>query len=65
MSKKVMKIDEVASFLDVKRATVWGYVRDKRLGAKKIGRSYYIYPEQMEKFLESWRPDLLHLYKGN
>lgn len=65
MSKKVMKIDEVASFLDVKRATVWGYVRDKRLGAKKIGRSYYVFPDQMERFLESWRPDLLQEYKEN
>ena len=63
--KKVMRVDEVAYFLGVKRETVWGYVRDKRLGAKKIGRSYYIYPEQMEKFLEFWRPDLLHLYKEN
>ena len=52
MLKKVMKMDEVADFLGVKRATVWGYVRDRRLEAKKIGRSYYIYPEQMEKFLK-------------
>ena len=65
MLKKVMKMDEVADFLGVKRATVWGYVRDRRLEAKKIGRSYYIYPEQMEKFLESWRPDLLQEYKEN
>ena len=47
-----MKMDEVADFIGVKRATVWGYVRDRRLEAKKIGRSYYIYPEQMEKFLK-------------
>ena len=65
MLKKVMKMDEVADFLGVKRATVWGYVRDRRLEAKKIGRSYYIYPEQMEKFLVSWRPDLLQEYKEN
>ena len=63
--KKVMRVDEVAYFLGVKRETVWGYIRDRRLEAKKIGRSYYIYPEQMEKFLESWRPDLLQEYKEN
>lgn len=61
--KKVMKMDEVADFIGVKRATVWGYVRERRLEAKKIGRSYYVYPEHMEQFLETWRPDLLQAYK--
>lgn len=61
--KKVMTMDEVACFLGVKRATVWGYVRDRRLGAKKIGRSYYVFPDQMEQYLEDWRPDLLKAYK--
>lgn len=63
--KKVMRVDEVAYFLGVKRETVWGYIRDRRLGAKKIGRSYYVFPDQMEIFLESWRPDLLQEYKEN
>jgi len=35
--------------------TVWHWIRQKRLPAQRIGRSYYIYPEDAQKFLDSER----------
>lgn len=40
--------DEVAEIYKVKVNTVWEWVRKKRLPATKIGKQYFIYPDDLK-----------------
>jgi excisionase family DNA binding protein len=45
--------EQVAALLQVKRATVYGWIRTKKLAARKAGRKVYrITPTDIEEFLK-------------
>ena len=41
---------EVAKMYQVKTATVWGWIRQKKLPALRIGRDYRIRPDDLMRF---------------
>ena len=42
--------DEVAEMYGVKTLTVWGWIREKKLPAVKIGKAYVVRPEDIKTF---------------
>jgi len=53
VSEEFVTIDEIAERLHVTTETVRVWIREKQLTAYKIGRSYLVKPEDLEKFIES------------
>ena len=47
---RVYTCEEVAEMYRVKISTVWGWVRDGKLKAIKIGKSYRIKQEHLDEF---------------
>lgn len=45
--------DEVASKLKVKASTVWGWIRQGRLGAVRIGKSYRITAKDIQAMIHA------------
>ena len=50
MADKRYQCEEVASIYGVKPTTVCQWIRNKELSALKIGKRYYIRPEDLEEF---------------
>jgi excisionase family DNA binding protein len=52
--------DQAARYLQVDRETIYRYIRDGRLGASRIGRSYRISRQSIDQLLMSnrTRPDI-------
>jgi len=51
--EKFLTTEQVADYLKVSRATVWRYIRQKRIKAAKLTRSTYrISEKELEKFLK-------------
>ncbi len=46
---------QVAGILQVHPLTVYGYIRQGKLGVIRLGRSYRIVPEDLALFIESNR----------
>lgn len=51
--KKYLTCEDVAEMYGVKKKTVWGWIREKKLGAIQTGKLYRIRPEDIEAFSES------------
>lgn len=45
--------EEIAQKLKVKVSTVWRWIRTEKMPAVKIGKSYRISEDQLDKFLKS------------
>ena len=51
MTKRILKVKEVAELLKLNILTVYEYVRDGKLKAIRFGRSYRIEEKDLEKFI--------------
>ena len=63
----ILTPDQAADYLQVNRETIYRYIRDGRLNASRIGRSYRIKKQSVEVLLAatSTRPDIqLRTYTG-
>ncbi len=47
---RVYTCEEVAEMYRVKISTVWGWIRDGKLKAIKVGKSYRIKQEHLDEF---------------
>jgi excisionase family DNA binding protein len=47
--------EQVASILQLHILTIYGYIREGKLDAIRLGRSYRITPKDLEQFIESNR----------
>jgi excisionase family DNA binding protein len=47
--------EQVAGILQVHILTIYGYIREGKLDAIRLGRSYRITPQDLEQFIESNR----------
>lgn len=56
----ILTPDQAADYLQVNRETIYRYIRDGRLSASRIGRSYRIRKQSVELLLASTstRPDI-------
>lgn len=56
----ILTPDQAAAYLQVNRETIYRYIRDGRLNASRIGRSYRIRKQSVELLLaaSSTRPDI-------
>lgn len=56
----ILTPDQAADYLQVNRETIYRYIRDGRLNASRIGRSYRIKKQSVELLLAatSTRPDI-------
>ena len=52
-TKNFLTAEEVAKELQLNTLTVYGYIKNKKLLAIRIGRNYRIAKEDLEKFIES------------
>ena len=52
---KLYSCDEVAQRYNVKTITVWEWIRTKKLGAVKIGKSYRVSENDMRRFEDACR----------
>ena len=52
---KLYSCDEVAQRYNVKTITVWEWIRTKKLGAVKIGKSYRVSENDMKRFEDACR----------
>jgi excisionase family DNA binding protein len=50
--KKWNKCDEVARLFNVKRATVWRWIRTGKLEAVRLGKNYRIEDTALKKFID-------------
>ena len=50
--KKWNKCDEVARLFNVKRATVWRWIRTGKLKAVRLGKDYRIEDTALKKFID-------------
>lgn len=50
--KKWYKCDEVARLFNVKRATVWRWIRTGKLEAARLGKDYRIEDTALKKFID-------------
>lgn len=48
---KVYNTDEAAEILHVSRQTVYNYIKEGKLKAKKIGKEFRITHEELERFV--------------
>lgn len=51
--EKIYSCEEIAERYGVKISTVWDWIRNKKLTAMKIGKSYKVREEDLKKFEES------------
>lgn len=51
----IMTPDQAAEYLQVNRETVYRYIRDGKLMASRLGRSYRITQRSIEQLLEATR----------
>ncbi len=51
-SKQVMTVKDVASYLNVHPMTIYKYVKDGRIPAFKIGDSWRIRKDSMQKWIK-------------
>ena len=56
--------EQVAGILQVHILTIYGYIREGKLAAIRLGRSYRITPQDLEQFIESNRINNQHM-EGN
>ncbi|MDF2535834.1 MAG: binding domain protein excisionase family [Bacillales bacterium] len=52
---KYLTCEDVAVLYGVKKITIWGWIRDKKLNAIQTGKCYVIRPEDLREFEESRR----------
>jgi excisionase family DNA binding protein len=52
-TKNFLTAEEVAKDLQLNVLTVYGYIKNKKLLAIRIGRNYRIAKEDLDKFIES------------
>jgi len=52
-TKNFLTAEEVAKELQLNVLTVYGYIKNKKLLAIRIGRNYRIAKEYLDKFIES------------
>lgn len=50
--KKVYTLDEVAKILSLSKRTLYTYVKEGRLEAVKVGKSWRVRKDQLDAFLE-------------
>ncbi len=50
---EVMTPEQVAAYLQVNTATVYRYIRDRKLEASRLGRRYRITREAVDRFLRA------------
>lgn len=48
--EKLYSCQELAERYQVKEATVWGWIREKKLKAYKLGKSYRVSESDMKSF---------------
>jgi excisionase family DNA binding protein len=48
--EKYLTCEEVAERYGVKKLTVWGWIREKKLNAIQTGKLYRIRPQDLEDF---------------
>ena len=53
MNDRLLTPAQVAGILQVHILTVYGYIRDAKLGAVRLGRSYRVTPQDLTVFIES------------
>lgn len=51
----LLTVDQVAGYLQLNRMTVYKYIREGRIPASRIGKSYRIRRQDLEAFLEACR----------
>ena len=51
MNKRMLKISDILERLPVTEETVRNWIRQKKLRATRIGRDYFIDPDDFEEFL--------------
>ena len=54
-NKNLLTPEQVAGILQVHILTIYGYIREGKLDAIRLGRSYRITPQDLEQFIESNR----------
>lgn len=54
-SETLMTVEQVASYLQLNKLTVYKYIREGRLPAVKLGRSFRVLRVDVERFLEAHR----------
>ncbi|MFC1929039.1 helix-turn-helix domain-containing protein [Chloroflexota bacterium] len=54
-NKNLLTPEQVAGILQVHLLTVYSYIRQGKLDAVRLGRSYRIIPKDLELFIESNR----------
>jgi len=54
-TNKLLTPEQVADILQVHILTTYNYIRCGKLNAIRLGRSYRIIPEDLERFIESNR----------
>ena len=54
-NKNLLTPEQVAGILQVHILTIYGYIREGKLDAIRLGRSYRITPLDLEQFIESNR----------
>ena len=57
MSKRYLRVQDIVEQLGVNEETVRTWIRQKKLPAIKIGRDYFIDPDDFQKFLNERRTD--------
>jgi len=63
--KNLLTPEQVAEVLQVHLLTVYSYIRRGNLDAIRLGRSYRIIPEDLERFIESNRIKKPTSHRGN
>ncbi|MGH2404051.1 MAG: helix-turn-helix domain-containing protein [bacterium] len=53
ISSDVMTVEQVADYLQLNKLTVYKYIRDGRLPASKLGKSYRVRMSDVDAFLET------------
>ena len=53
LALELMTPEQVAAYLQVNTATVYRYIRDRRLEASRLGRRYRITREAVDRFLRA------------
>lgn len=57
MNEPLMTVDEVASYMRVRKETVWTWCRQRVLPAFKVGREWRIRGEDLDRKLRSMELD--------
>lgn len=49
---ELLKVNDIAEKLKVHPGTILRYIRERKLHARKIGRSYFISKENFKKYID-------------